>query len=182
MRLSPLPADQWDDAVNAALAGMLPRQRRNPQGAGNALATMVRNPELTRTFLPFNAHLLFGSTLPARLRELAVLRVAALCKCPYEVEHHTGMGLAAGLTLEEIADAQEGVAHDDLDRLVLAAATELDRESTLSDSTWSALAEHLDERQLIDLVFTVGTYATLAMAFNTFGIEPDRELQPEYER
>ncbi|NED67398.1 carboxymuconolactone decarboxylase family protein, partial [Streptomyces sp. SID10244] len=136
MRLSPLPADQWDDAVDTALAGMLPKRRRNPQGAGNALATMVRNPELTRTFLPFNAHLLFGSTLAVRLRELAILRVAALRNCPYEVEHHTGMALAAGVTVEEIADAQNGVAHDDLDRAILDAATELDRESTISDSTW----------------------------------------------
>ncbi len=182
MRLSPLPADEWDDEVDAALAGMLPKRRRNPQGAGNALATMVRNPGLTRSFMPFNAHLLFGSTLSARIRELAILRVATMRNCPYEVEHHTGMGLAVGLTLEEIEDAQRGVANDPVEQLILDATTELDRESTMSDATWSAMSEHLDERQLIDLVFTVGTYATLAIAFNTFGIEPDRELQPEYER
>jgi len=27
----------------------------------------------------------------------------------------------------------------------------------------------------MDLIFTVGTYATLAMAFNTFGIELDHD-------
>jgi hypothetical protein len=44
----------------------------------------------------------------------------------------------------------------------------------LSDRTWGTLAAYLDERQLMDLVFTVGAYVLLAMAFNTFGVEPER--------
>ena len=34
-----------------------------------------------------------------------------------------------------------------------------------------ALAEQLDERQLVELVFVVGTYTCLAMAFNSFGVQ-----------
>ena len=49
----------------------------------------------------------------------------------------------------------------------------------ISDETWARLAEHLDERQLIEVVFTVGTYTCLAMAFNSFGLQLDPELQPE---
>ncbi|MFW0785616.1 carboxymuconolactone decarboxylase family protein [Gordonia sp. CPCC 206044] len=182
MRLTPLPADQWDDDVDKALAGMLPRRRRNPQGAGNALSTLVRHPDLTRAFMPFNVHLLFASTLSDRMREVAILRVSELSESPYEIEHHTGMGQAVGMTVEEIEDARSGVARDRVEQLVLDAVGELHRRSTITDDTWHALGEHLDERQLMDLVFTVGTYRTLAMAFNAFGIQPDRELQPEYER
>ena len=43
MRVSPLPADQWDDAARHAVSGMLPEERRNPQDAGNVLATLVRH-------------------------------------------------------------------------------------------------------------------------------------------
>ncbi|MGB7869249.1 MAG: carboxymuconolactone decarboxylase family protein, partial [Mycobacterium sp.] len=42
MRLSPLPADQWDDAARHAVSGMLPEERRNPRDAGNVLSTLVR--------------------------------------------------------------------------------------------------------------------------------------------
>ena len=49
MRLPPLPGDQWDERERAALAGLLPEHRRNPRGAGNALATLVRHPDLTET-------------------------------------------------------------------------------------------------------------------------------------
>ena len=44
MRLPPLPADQWDEAVQQSLSVMLPPERRNPRDAGNALATLVRHP------------------------------------------------------------------------------------------------------------------------------------------
>lgn len=86
------------------------------------------------------------------------------------------------MTDEEISDALGGIAADPAEQLILRAVGELHSSSTISDQTWHALSAHLDERQLMDLVFTVGGYMTLAMAFNTFGIEPDRELQPEYER
>ena len=42
--------------------------------------------------------------------------------------------------------------------------------------TWQALAAELDEQQLMDLVFTVGAYDLLAMAFRSFGVELDEDL------
>jgi 4-carboxymuconolactone decarboxylase len=175
VRVPPLPADQWDDAVDQALSGMLPAERRNPEAAGNLLATLVRHPKLTRSFLRFNNHLLFSSPLPARLRELAVLRVAHRRGCEYEWSHHVRMGLEAGLTDDVIDGIQRGEAADELDRAVLNAVDELEDKSNVSDATWASLSEHLDERQRMDLVFTIGCYGALAMAINTFGVEPDQE-------
>ena len=65
LRLTPLPADEWDDRARAALASLIPAERANPTGAGNVLSTLVRHPDLTRAYLPFNAYLLNGSTLVA---------------------------------------------------------------------------------------------------------------------
>jgi 4-carboxymuconolactone decarboxylase len=175
VRVPPLPADEWDDQVDHALSGMLPAERRNPADAGNLLATLVRHPKLTRAFLRFNNHLLFSSTLPPRLRELAVLRVAHLHSCEYEWRHHVVMGREVGLTDEDIDGIRRSEATDELDRAVLNAIDELGEKSTVCDATWAALSEHLDERQRIDLVFTIGCYGALAMAINTFGVEPDQE-------
>ncbi|HME49892.1 carboxymuconolactone decarboxylase family protein [Mycobacterium sp.] len=175
MRLAPLPAGEWDDAVDHALAQTLPPERRNPAGAGNALATLVRHPKLTRAFLRFNSHLLYGSTLPPRLRELAILRMAHRRGCRYEWVHHVELAKRAGVTDDEIAAVRRGEGADEFDRAVLSAVDELDETSQLSDATWAALSERLDERQRMDLVFTVGCYGLLAMAFNTFGVEPEHE-------
>jgi 4-carboxymuconolactone decarboxylase len=175
MRLSPLPDDQWDERVHAALSGLLPPARRNPRDAGNALATLVRHPELTAAFLTFNTHLLTQSTLPPRLRELAVLRVARRRGCAYEWSHHVRMAAQAGLSGAEIEAAADGKAEGRLDAAVLRAVDELDDDSSVSGPTWATLGEHLTEQQLMDLVFTVGAYCLLAMAFNTFGVEPEHE-------
>lgn len=175
VRLGPLPEEEWDDRTRAALAALLPPERRNPRGAGNALATLARHPDLAEAFLPFNTRLLLRSTLPPRLRELAILRVARRSGCGYEWAHHTKIAAKAGLTEAEIKAAGDGKAAGELDQAVLAAVDELAEKNNLSDRTWSTLAAHLDERQLMDLVFTVGAYVLLAMAFNTFGVEPEHE-------
>jgi AhpD family alkylhydroperoxidase len=175
MRLTPLPADQWDDEVQYALKGMVPRDRQNPEGAGTALSTLVRHPDLTKAYLGFNVYLLFRSTLPARLREVAVLRVAHRRDCAYEWEHHVEMAKAEGLTDADVEAIRRGEANDELDRLVIKATDELEDKSNLTDETWAALGEHLDERQRMDFVFTVGSYGMLAMAFNTFGVQLENE-------
>jgi len=197
VRLGPLPEEQWDDRTRAALAALLPPERRNPRGAGNALATLARHPDLAEAFLPFNTRLLLRSTLPPRLRELAILRVARRSGCAYEWAHHVRIAAKAGLSEAEIEAAGNGKpigpgeasgtdrdsvtggvdggepARAELDGAVVRAVDELAEGCNLSDRTWSTLAAHLDERQLMDLVFTVGAYVLLAMAFNTFGVEPE---------
>ena len=175
MRLPPLPADQWDDAVQQALAVMLPEERRHPESASNILSTFIRHPDLTKAFLRFNVHLLYRSTLSPRLRELAILRVAHRTDSKYEWEQHVKLGQREGLTGDEIAGVQRGEAADEFDRTVLAGVDELLDRFELSDATWSALGERLDERQRMDFVFTVGCYVTVSMALKTFGVELEQE-------
>ncbi|GFG66745.1 carboxymuconolactone decarboxylase [Mycobacterium kubicae] len=179
MRLPPLPADQWDESVQQALSGMLPEERRNPRDASNVLATMVNHPALTKAFLKFNLHLLYSSTLPPRLRELAILRVAHRRDCTYEWTHHVDLAKREGITDEEIdAVRQPGGAHnlfDEFERTVISGVDELDEKSELSDQTWATLGERLDDRQRMDYVFTVGSYTMLAMALNTFGVQVEAD-------
>ena len=130
MRVPPLPADQWDDAVDRALAVMLPQERRNPENASNILGTFVNHPDLTKEFLRFNVHLLFNSTLPPRLRELAILRVAHRTDSAYEWVQHVKMGQREGLTEDDIAGVQRGEAADAFDRTVLAGGRRTSRDHT----------------------------------------------------
>lgn len=175
MRLQPLPADQWDDAVEQALSGMLPPERRNPRDAGTLMSTLARHPKLARAYLRFGSYLLLGSSLPARIREQAILRVAHRRECAYEWSHHVDIAKEVGLTDAEIAAARSGEADDEFERAVFAAVDELDEKSNISDQTWSALCERLDEHQRMDLVFTIGGYIALAMAINAFGVQLENE-------
>lgn len=169
--LTPLPAEDWDDAARDALAATVPPERRNPDDAGNALATLVRHPVLAGSFLPFNAYLQQGSTLPDRVRELVILRTAHLHGCAYEWGHHQAMCRVLGLTDAEISSARTGVAADEFDQAVLDAVDELNSGSRMTAQTWARLGAHLDDRQRMDLMFTYGGYSTLALALNTFDVE-----------
>ena len=173
LRLAPLPDAEWDDQARAALMALLPSERANARDAGNVLATMVRHPDLTRAYLRFNAYLLTASTLSARVREVALLRVVHRRDCGYLWSHHVPIAQRAGLSTAEIDAIRYGEVTDDLDRVVVRAVDELDEQSTISDTTWAELGRHVDDRQRMDLVFTVGGYCLLAMAVNTFGIEEE---------
>ncbi len=180
MRLPPLPADQWDEAVQRSLAPMLPAD--GPRDANNALATFAHHPALAKAFLRFNVHLLYSSTLPARIRELAILRVAHRRDCAYEWTHHVDLAKDEGISDDEIAAVQRYAGEDAgdfdaLERAVLTGVDELVEKSELSDQTWAALGERLNDQQRMDFVFTVGCYTLLAMAFNTFGIQLEHAAQ-----
>src|SRR5690242_13029081 len=182
MRLSPLPAEEWDDAARNAVSVMLPEERRNPEDAGTLLSTLVRHPKLTSAYLKFSTYLLYGSTLPPRVRELVILRVAHRRDCAYEWTHHVEMSAKAGLSEADIAAAQTGQSTDAFDSALLRAVDELDEKSNISDQTWAALGDRLDERQRMDLVFTTGNYIALAMALNTFGVEVEDRAGDDAER
>jgi alkylhydroperoxidase family enzyme len=186
-RIPPLPPGEWPPEMADALAALRPPNPRHappprrddrPKGL-NVLGTLARHPALTRAFNTFNGHILFASTLSPRDRELLVLRVAALRHAAYEWEQHVVLAGDAGLGPDEIARVPHGpdaAGWSSRDRAVLRAADELIGDARISDATWATLVEEFDVQQLMDLVFTVGTYELLAMAFRSFGVELDDDL------
>jgi alkylhydroperoxidase family enzyme len=64
------------------------------------------------------------------------------------------------------------------DTPLLRAVDELYRDDVVSDTTWKALAETLDTKQLLDVLITIGGYRMVSMALNTFGVQ----LEPGAER
>ena len=170
-RIDPLPPRQWPQEMRAAMAAIQPpaprhpyppRDPSRPKGL-NALGMLAHHPALTQAFNTFNGHLLFASTLSPRERELLVLRVAAVRRSDYEWAQHAVLAGDAGLRPAEVEAVGQGPDAPGLaafDRLLV-----------------RAVDERLDDQQLMDLVFTVGAYETLAMAFRSFGVEIDDDLK-----
>ena len=121
LRLTPLPAEDWDDRARAALASLIPPDRANPSGAGNVLSTLVRHPDLTGAYLPFNTYLLKNSTLTPRVREVALLRVVHRSNCDYLWSHHIPIAERAGLSPEDISAVRSGSCPDRDDQMVIQA-------------------------------------------------------------
>ena len=175
VRLAPLPADALGRRGRLGSVGDAPRWRRNPENAGNALATLVHHPALITAFLPLNVHLLFSSTLSPRLRELAILRVAHRRGSDYEWAHHVDMGRRTGLTDDDIAACRRRQPPAGFDGVVLRAVDELHERRGSPTRPGPRSASSSTTGSAWTSIFTVGTYSMLAMAFNTFGVELDHD-------
>jgi len=175
MRLTPLPSDRWDDQARDALASAVSAERISGIGVGNLMATLVRHPMLTRAYLPFGFYLQRDSTLPPRLREMVILRVAHRAACEYEWAHHVTLAYQVGLSDADIAAAIADYGDDGVAAPALRAVDELLTGFRLSHDTWTALTDNLDERQCMDLVFTIGGYLLLAAGINTFEVQPEAQ-------
>jgi 4-carboxymuconolactone decarboxylase len=168
-RIPPLPEAEWDDRTRELLGRV-----GAPGGeTTNIFTTLVRNPRLFRHWLPFGGALLSGS-LPARDREILILRTAWRCRSEYEWGQHVRLALVAGLTPDEIERVTGEPDADGWSRLEVAllhATDELHEDNRVGDDTWRVLVEHYDAPQLIEVVMVVGQYHLVAGALNSFGVQ-----------
>jgi alkylhydroperoxidase family enzyme len=168
IRIPPLPEAEWTDDVRE----LLPKGRKPL----NIFTTLVRHPQLFKRWSVFGGHILSKSTLSPRDRELLILRTGYRCRSPYEFHQHTRIGLDCGVTAEEIQRLQQPLAGwSDHDTLILQAADELHDDFMISDATWQRLRGEYNEKQLFDLVFTVGQYTLVSMFLNTAGVQIEQD-------
>src|SRR2546423_1170473 len=108
----------------------------------NIFRTLTHNRPLYKGFLALGGHLLGGGGLPAREREIVILRTGFRCGSEYEFGQHTRIGRDAGLSDAEIArlaDAGAGEWSDD-DRALVDLVDELCADDVVSEPTWKLLA------------------------------------------
>ena len=182
-RIPPLPSDEWDDGLRKVLE-LSPGGTAEPM---HIFATLARadgaNPELFRRWMRFGAALL-GGGLPARLRELVILRTAYRFHGRYEWAQHLEMGEARGVTRPEMAalgDGAEGglntVKWTPLERAALAAVDDTAEAGAVSDATWTALSAQLGEGEIIELLMLIAHYLMLTTVLRSLRVE----LEPRAE-
>ena len=163
--LSTLSPEDQDMAEKNRIEGKIP----------NIFSTLINHPKLARSWLRFAGYILSRQTLPARDREIAILRIGWLNQAPYEWEQHVIIGRRAGLTDDEIERIKRGpqAGWNRDDAALLQAADDLYENSVIADATWDTLAVHYSTEQMMDLVFTIGQYNLVSWALNSFGVQLD---------
>ena len=122
--------------------------------------------------------LAYHNALPAREREIVILRTGFNWKSGYEWAQHVQIGKECGLTDEEIERIKAGpdaAGWTPQERALLQATDELTAGGHVEDATWDALSD-LTEKQRMDLVLTVGQYSQVSMLLNSFGVQLDDGL------
>ena len=178
-RIDPLPENEWSDDV-APILGVTPPGTEGKLGQLNIFATLARNPELFKAWMPFGGYLLTAGTLSGQERELLILRTALNCASPYEWGQHVRISEAGGIdreTIDRVVDGPSADGWSDSEAALLRAADELHNDAKIGDDTWAELAKAYDEKQLIEIPMLVGQYHMVAFTLNSLGVEQDPGLE-----
>jgi alkylhydroperoxidase family enzyme len=149
-----------------------PVELDDPRLQLNIFRTLANNRDLSRAFRRLGAHLLTDGRLPARERELVILRVGWRCGSEYEFGQHRVIGAAAGLTDEEIARVAEcGEGEWDLDDgHLMTFVDELCSQDCVSQATWDALRRRWDDADLLEMLVLAGYYRLVSGMLTSVGV------------
>ena len=172
-RLSPV----WplNDELREIMKGGIDNAAGRPL---NIFGTMAHNPRLLKRFMPFGGYFLNRGLIPAREREIVILRVGHNAGSVYEFGQHTIIGRREGLTEPEIAAlVRDPGAHSwtSRERALIDMTDEICADNCVSDATWKRLRDDWDDAQLCELVLLVGEYRMVAGFLNTMGVQLDEE-------
>ena len=174
-RIQPVDLDHLTPEQKEVMKPMLERGR-----VLNIFRTLVHAPKAAKRFGVWAGYVLSErNALPARDREIVILRIGFLCKSGYEWGQHVEIAKREGLTVDEIARVKQGAAAKgwtESEALLVKAADELHHDQFVSDATWTGLRKHFTEKQCMDVVFTGAQYTQVSMILNSFGVQLDAGL------
>lgn len=178
-RMPSLPEQDWTPGAREIFAMVVPPDTPLKGWDFNSILLLAHHPELAKGWLTFNEDLSKGWALPNRLLEIGILRVAWNRQMEYEWVHHMLLGERLGFDTALYRAVQVGPddpSWSDVERHVLVTAEQACHRQDIDDATWAGLAKHLDSKQMLELMFGIGSYVMLAWIFNSSGLE----VEPPY--
>jgi alkylhydroperoxidase family enzyme len=128
------------------------------------MTTLLRHPDLYRRIADLSVQLMGKGVLAPRDRQLAIMRLSWLRQAPYVWGEHVKNSKRAGLSSDELEQLTRGSTApgwNEHERAILRAVEELHADAMISDDTWAALSNRLDDQQLIELLALVGQFGTV---------------------
>jgi 4-carboxymuconolactone decarboxylase len=170
--------ETMDAAQQAVLDKILSGPRGKIQGP---LRAALHNPELADRWQALGALLRYGTSLPPRLSEIAILVTGRACRSPFEWYAHRIEGEKAGIEpaiLEALLAQTEPAGMSQDDAAVWRYAVELNAHRSVSKTTYDAALARLGEKGVVELTALIGYYTMVAMTLNAHefplpaGVEP----------
>ena len=127
--------------------------------------TMARSPRVFSKM--FAGGLLDKGSLSLRQREIVIDRTTARLGCEYEWGVHVALFAdRVALDTDQIAALVHGPADADCwtrdEQALLASVDDLIDHHTIAATTWTGLAAHFDETQILEAIALVGYYHTIS--------------------
>ena len=178
-RFKPLTYEQLTSEQKTLVEHLLAGERGGLNGPFNVL---LRSPEMGDAAQKLGAQLRFHSTVPPKLREMAIIMTARYWNSQYEWYAHHRLALQSGLS-PAIADAiqagkRPGTLQPD-EEIVYNFCNELLNSKRVSDATFQAAIDKFGERTVVDLTGLVGYYNFVSMILNIDRYPMPDNVKPE---
>ena len=151
-------------------------------GLNGPFNAMLHAPRVGGALQALGAAIRYQTALSDRVREMAILLVAAAWDSDFERFAHEAVGRAAGLTGAEIealrVKADPGLA-DPAEHAAFAVVIALVDRGDLDDAEYAAAQRLLSAKTLVELSTLVGYYAALALQLRLFRVgRPSSQPKP----
>ncbi len=177
------PLEIDPDALSPAQRAVHDAILAGPRGrVEGPLRVWLLSPGLADKAQALGAFCRYGTTLPARLSELAILTTGAFWRSGFEWAVHAPIAAAAGLDPMVIEAIRRGdtpaFARPD-EAAVHAFARELHMDHAVCDATYARAVDALGVQGVVDLVGILGYYTLISMTINAFRVPlPDGAPDP----
>lgn len=148
----------------------------------NIYRMIAHGEKVAVNFLGLGRSILTATELDSMLKELVILRVAALCGSTYEVTQHRKLAAKAGIAAEKIEAALANPGkplHADLfnavEQAVLRFTDVVVRDVKAPDPLFKEVAAVLANRQLVELLMTIGFYMLASRISENLEVDPEAE-------
>jgi len=174
-RFKPLALEEMDPAQRRMAENLLSGPRKGMRGPFSAL---LYSPDTGDQAQKLGAQVRFHSSLPEKLKELAILVVARFWTAQFEWYAHQRLAIEAGLDVavtQAIAEGKRPARMSGEETAIYDFATELLETREVSDRTFAAVKDRFGEKGVIDLICTMGYYGLVSMTLNVnrYPLPPD---------
>ena len=149
---------------------------------GGPFQLLIRAPQVCEHASQLGEHLRWGTSLPDRLSELAIITTARFWRAQYEWYAHAPLAEKAGVAHAAV----EAIRHGDApsftktdEALVHRICTELFTTQRLSDASFADATETLGEQGLVEIIAIVSYYTLIGNILNVFEVAvPEGQTLP----
>ncbi len=143
-------------------------------GVRGPFTALLHSPALAGRVEQLGVYLRYQCAVPERLREMAILVVAAHWRCGYEWYAHAPLAERIGhdkAGLQRLGRGEDPRFADGLDAATHAFCTELLRSGRVGDALHAQATELLGVQGVVDLTGLVGYYTLLAFTLNAHAVD-----------
>jgi 4-carboxymuconolactone decarboxylase len=149
---------------------------------GGPFQLLIRAPEICEYASKLGEHLRWGTSLPDRLSELAIITTARFWRAQYEWYAHAPLAEKAGVPAAAIEAIRTGgtpvfTAADET--LIYRTCSEIFRTQRLSEASFGEAVKAFGENGLVEVIAIIGYYTLIGNTLNVFQVGlPEGEKPP----